>query len=153
MSQEWSHSWSHQWHSNIHLKDLWIFIPRTLPWIQFKSTWLNLRDDLINEIKENLHNNTSEVTDMYILAKPEQTQEQWVVTTLWVLLTKYQTHLHHAWQWLTSNPHQLHLLPTVGVDKCSGKQLSKNLHPGFLLHFWIDGKTQSWCWLALRRQS
>jgi hypothetical protein len=68
-------------------------------------------------------------------------------------------HLHHELQGqAATTTHWLHQL-TIGAiykdriihSKC-GQTFIQTLHTEFLLHFHQDKKTQSWCWLAIKRQ-
>jgi hypothetical protein len=83
------------------------------------------------------------------------------VVALWGSVTKCQTihHLRHEQQWqATMTTHQLHRLPTTSVHKYMtiSRKSGQTHYTICIVSFWhisgSNGKTESWCWLTLKRQ-
>ncbi len=83
------------------------------------------------------------------------------VITLWGLLTKFQTitFITNSSDELPGLPTMTHQLLTVGVDKyaITFPEFWEKYHTNpcleFLLHSRSNRKTQSWCWIPLKKQS
>jgi hypothetical protein len=100
------------------------------------------------KLQRNLHNNNLEVT-----------WQQWSHNLMRVVNKVSDYQLHHKSQWQAAmTTHWLHQFWTVGLDK------HISIHPKSWVNCYTcilsfchisgsNGKTQSWCWLALERHS
>ncbi len=123
----------------------------------------DLQKHINDIIVAKLHNNPLKVP-----AKPKLTQERvHGHNHISVMLRKFQTItfiiVNSTWWWAAMPAHWLHKLPTVDVDKYKRIYWKKNGANHYKKHISVlnfchdsgshEKKTQSWCWLELKRHS